>query len=410
MATDGKPPRKQRPPFECIALLLQGGGALGAYQAGVYQALAEADLHPEWVAGISIGAINAAIIAGNPPEKRVEQLDRFWSTITSNSFWDWNVPFIKAYGQILHDLFGANKMVRGYWNEASASAVLAGGAPGFFVPRMVAPWFATSATMEAISFYDTAELKDTLAGLIDFDRINAAQTRLSIGAVDVESGNLRYFDNVRNRQSEGGKDKIGPEHIMASGALPPGFPPVPILDDAGKTRYYWDGGLVSNTPLQWVFDQEPRMDTLAYQVDLWSAQGEMPADITEVMAREKEVRFSSRTRASTELFRRLQILRRMTNKFMSDVPDSAKQTEEGARLAHFGDDKVYTIVHLIYRSKIYEKNSKDYEFSGLSMRDHWRAGYDDAVRSIKCNEIFERPTNLEGLRIFDGNIEQAVRK
>jgi NTE family protein len=408
---DGHIAPRARPPFECVALLLQGGGALGAYQAGVYQAMAEADLHPDWVAGISIGAINAAIIAGNPPGQRVEKLSAFWTSITTDSIFDWNLPFIKAYGQALYNMFGNNEIMRGFWNEASAGSVLTGGASGFFSPRMLPPWFSPSATMDAISFYDTAALKGTLEQLVDFDRINAAETRLSIGAVDIELGNLRYFDNVRNRESNAaGKDRIGPEHIMASGALPPGFPPVAIPDESGKMRYYWDGGLVSNTPLQWVFDQEPRMDTLAFQIDLWSARGMLPSDIADVIAREKEVRFSSRTRAATELFRRLQILRRMTNKLMSDIPDSAKRTEEGERLSHFGDDKVYTLVHLIYRSKTWETQSKDYEFSGLSMRDHWRAGYEDAARALGCEDIYQRPTNLEGLRIFDGNVEQAVRK
>lgn len=408
---DGHIAPRARPPFECVALLLQGGGALGAYQAGVYQAMSEADLHPDWVAGISIGAINAAIIAGNPPEKRVEKLYDFWDSITTDAIFDWEFPFLKAYGQTLYDLFGTNEIMRGFWNQASAGSVLTGGARGFFAPRMMPPWFFPTATMDAISFYDTAALRSTLETLVDFDRINAAQTRLSVGAVDIELGNLRYFDNVRNRESNAeGKDRIGPEHIMASGALPPGFPPIEIPDESGKPRFYWDGGLVSNTPLQWVFDQEPRVDTLAFQIDLWSSRGILPNDITQVMAREKEIRFSSRTRASTELFRRAQILRRMTAKLLGEVPSTALQTEEGERLSHFADSKVYNLVHLIYRSKAYEKQSKDYEFSGVSMRDHWSAGYEDAARALNCDDIYQRPTNLEGLRIFDGNVEQAVWK
>ena len=197
-----------RPPFDCIALLLQGGGALGAYQGGVYQSLAEADLHPDWVAGISIGAINAALIAGNPPETRVEKLRRFWETVTADPLSDWFTAPV---------LFGGDP-ARNWANHWHATAAAFNGAPGLFSARMIPPFLAGSGTAEATSFYDTSQLKSTLERLVDFDRINACETRFSVGAVNVGTGNFVYFDNKTH--------KIRPEHVMASGALPPGFPAI----------------------------------------------------------------------------------------------------------------------------------------------------------------------------------------
>ena len=275
-------PRLNRPPFECIALLLQGGGALGTYQAGVYQALSEAHLHPDWVAGISIGAINAALIAGNAPDCRVEKLRQFWEQVTAvpvvtgalgvNPFpaWPYGSSALAARGDV----------ARGLANQMSAFLAIMRGASGFFEPRWLMPWLHPSGTLEATSYYDTTPLRSTLERLIDFDRINADEMRFSVGAVNVETGNLVYFDNRTHR--------IGPEHVIASGALPPGFPAVEI-----EGKHYWDGGLVSNTPLQWVLESEVRQDTLAFQVDLWSARGSFPRTMAEVATRQKEIQYSA---------------------------------------------------------------------------------------------------------------------
>jgi len=222
---------RPRPPFECIALVLQGGGALGSYQAGVYQALFEADLHPDWVAGISIGAINAAIIAGNAPGKGVEMLRGFWESITAP------LPGHHRWDAWLPDL-ARGEMARSLLNQIHASSAVIGGAAGFFEPRVPPPWLQPAGCLEVTSFYETKRLRATLERFVDFDRINAAgATRLSLGAVNVRSGNLVYFENTTHA--------IGPEHVMASGALPPGFPAVEI-----EGEHYWDGGLVSNTPLE----------------------------------------------------------------------------------------------------------------------------------------------------------------
>jgi NTE family protein len=369
-----------RPPFECIALLLQGGGALGAYQAGVYQALAESGLVLDWIAGISIGAINSALIAGNPEEKRVERLRAFWEEVTSASGWRWLVD----HGPYLPK----GDSARQFLNEISASAALVHGAPGFFQIRVPPPWLHPAGSIEATSYYDTSFLRSTLEHLVDFDRINAGTMRFSVGAVNVRTGNFVYFDSETHT--------IRPEHVMASGALPPGFPPVEI-----EGEQYWDGGLVSNTPLQWVVEGEPRQDTLAFQVDLWSARGNFPATLADVSVRQKEIQYSSRTRAMTDQFKRYQKTRCALASLLAKLPEELTQDTDYKILSRVADHKVYNIVHLIYRSKHYEGQSKDYEFSRSSMEDHWQAGHDDAVRTLRHPEIFRRPKNAEGVFTFD---------
>jgi NTE family protein len=411
--------RRERPPFECIALLLQGGGALGAYQGGVYQGLAEADLHPDWVAGISIGAINSALIAGNPPELRVDQLRRFWDTITLKPLLgapaagrvsaidllrDDDAPdgtpsdhlgelWSKALDQALAFWGGPSFAPRGYVARGLASrlnacmaAVL--GAPGMFAPRALSPWLQPPGTLEAASYYDTSSLRTTLERFVDFDRINAGAMRFSVGAVNVTSGNFVYFDNSTH--------KIGPEHVVASGALPPGFPAVEI-----EGEYYWDGGLVSNTPLQWVLESEVRQDTLAFQVDLWNARGGFPRSMSEVETRIKEIQYSSRTRANSDQFKYVQKIRKTLDDLLSKLPEDLQQTPEYQLLWPQADRKVYNLVQLIYRSRDYEGGYKDYEFSQQSMEDHWRAGYFDTVRTLRHPEVLERPASADGVFTFD---------
>ncbi len=370
--------RAGRPPFERIALLLQGGGALGAYQAGAYQALAEADLHPDWIAGISIGAINAALIAGNPPEHRVARLREFWETISTSPFGVPSLLGIEIKDDYTHQLV----------NQARAFNILLGGAPGFFKPRVPPPYLTPQGGLDSLSFYDVTPLRETLARLVDFDLINNGTTRFSVGAVNVRTGNFVYFDNTTC--------DIGPEHVMASGSLPPGFPATEI-----QGEQYWDGGLVSNTPLQWVLDSTPRQDTLAFQIDLWNARGETPRNLLEAELRQKEIRYSSRTRAATDQFKKAQRLRRAAAKLLTDLPKDLRQTPEAEMLAAAADEKVYNIVHLIYHAKNYEGTSKDYEFSRRTMEEHWKAGYYDAVRTLRHPEVLERPDGPDGVRTFD---------
>jgi NTE family protein len=368
----------QRPPFERIALLLQGGGALGAYQAGVYEALAEARVEPDWVAGISIGAINAALIAGNVPEKRIDRLREFWEAVSEPPL---GIPYLKS-------IEVSNEFTRRLVNQTRALSIMLFGAPNFFTPRFLPPLFWSAEAADSVSYYDVAPLRSTLERLVDFDCINSKRMRFSVGAVNVSSGNFVYFDN--------GTHHISPAHIIASGSLPPGFPAAEI-----EGEYYWDGGLVSNTPLQWMLDNRPHKDTLAFQVDLWSADGELPSNLQEADVRQKEIVYSSRTRAATNQFKYAQMLRRAVRKVFEHLPNDIRTMAEVELLAREADEKVYNIVHLIYHSKKYEGSSKDYEFSRRTMEEHWNSGYDDAVRSLRHEEVFRRPENLEGVRTFD---------
>jgi NTE family protein len=367
-------------PFECVALVLQGGGALGAYQGGVYEALAEANIHPDWIAGISIGAINGAIIAGNAPKDRVERLREFWTQVTSIAPWLWP-------SDPLQDLARSDD-TRNLLNQMSAGLAMACGATGFFFTRPLMPWVQPGGTLAATSFYDTNGLKHTLERLVDFDRLNAGITRFSAGAVNVRTGNFVYFDTDTHT--------IRPEHVMASGALPPSFPAVEI-----EGEHYWDGGLVSNTPLEWVIDYGHEQDTLAFQVDLWSARGPVPRNIAEVITRQKEIQYSSRTRAGTDHFKRVQRIRRAIDALLRELPEEFAHNEEVQILETVASRKVYNVVQLIYRARNYEGHSKDYEFSRLSMQDHWRAGYHDAVRTLRHPEVLTRPTSLDGVLTFD---------
>jgi NTE family protein len=375
-----------RPAFECIALLLQGGGALGAYQAGVYQALSEASISPDWVAGISIGAINSALITGNPAETRLEKLRAFWELVTTPPhwsaapvrFWPFDGGLSAAQGDVARALV----------NQVNAGLAIAQGANGFFKPHIPAPWLQPSGSPEATGYYDATALKATLERLVDFDRINAGEVRFSVGAVNVTTGNFVYFDNATHT--------IGPEHVMASCALPPGFPAVEI-----EGEHYWDGGLVSNTPLQWVLEREPRQDTLAFQVDLWSARGSLPRNMAEVMTRQKEIQYSSRTRANSDRFKYVQTVRNAVSNLLQQLPDELNDNPELSVLRPNAERKVYNLVQLIYHSKQYEGDSKDYEFSRQSMEDHWRAGYHDTVRTLRHPEVLQRPVSPDGVLTFD---------
>ena len=277
-------------------------------------------------------------------------------------------------------------------NQARSFGVLLGGAPGFFTPRTLPPFLHPPGSPGALSFYDTGPLKATLERLVDFDRLNAGEMRFSVGATDVRTGNFTYFDTTTHT--------IRPEHVIASGSLPPGFPPTEV-----DGEHYWDGGLVSNTPLRWVLDSNPRRDTLAFQLDLWSAGGPFPRDLNESDVRQKDIRFSSRTRAATDEFKTKQLLRRAGANLLEKLPRDLRRTPEAEALAAEADEKVYNIIELIYRAKNYEGAAKDYEFSRLTMEEHWRSGYDAAVRTLRHPEVFQRPTSLDGVFTFDANVD-----
>jgi NTE family protein len=383
------PPEKPRPnttAFESVTLLLQGGGALGAYQAGVYESLLDADVEPTWIAGISIGAINSAIIAGNPRDTRVARLREFWELVSQPRDGGW----ASAWTDLL-----TGDAARGWINQLSAGQILAKGVPGFFSPRAPPPFLQPAGGPGATSWYDTSALRPTLERLVDFDRINARTMRFSVGAVNVRSGNFAYFDNET--------DVIGPEHIMASGALPPAFEAVEI-----DGEFYWDGGLVSNTPLDWVLSARSDLDTLIFQVDLWSAQGELPRDLSEVAVRMKEVQFSSRTRAATDSFKRIQRLRAAFNELLAQMPPDLAATPQARLLAEASDPAVYNIVQLVYCSATYEGQSKDYEFSRRTMEEHWAAGRRDALLTLAHPEVLTPPTAAHSVQTFDFTTPKPV--
>jgi NTE family protein len=359
-------------------LVLQGGGALGSYQAGAYQALCHHDFEPEWIAGISIGAINAAIIAGNPREKRVTRLKEFWEMVSAPVPWN---PVTKG------------ERARSYFNETSAALIATFGVPGFFTPRFPPAPLWPQGSPQAQSFYDTAPLRATLERLVDFDRINDLQTRLSVGAVSVTSGNFRYFDNFEFKKL--GK-KIGPEHIMASGALPPGFPSVEI-----EGEHFWDGGIASNTPLDYVLDEETKKDLLIFQVDLFSARGPLPASLLEAAEREKDIRYSSRTRMNTDKNKQVHNARKALRELIRKLPDDLKNDPSVELLREAAKENTVTVVHLIYRSKNYESSSKDYDFSHVGMVEHWGAGVRDVHLSMRHEDWLERPQSGETMVTYD---------
>jgi NTE family protein len=353
------------------ALVLQGGGALGAYQAGVYEALMDCDRRLDWVAGVSIGAINAAIIAGNAPEQRVAKLKAFWQLLSSGP------------GQSMPVSWG-DRAVMNQWSAASAMWM---GIPGFFKPRMD-PSLLLGGAAPVLSYYDTSPLKSTLERLVDFDRINSRELRLSVGAVDVRSGNSIYFDNTVHQ--------IRVEHIMASGALPPGFPPVHI-----DGQDYWDGGILSNTPLQYVLDTHPRTQRLVVlQVDLFSARGAMPRTLSEVLERQKDITYSSRTRMNTDAMAANLNLQQALADLIPKLPASLRTDPAVAQLqAHMKHEPI-DIVHLIYRDKAYELETKDYEFSRAMVTEHWEAGKRDMASTIAHPEWLQQAT-AGGVTTYD---------
>jgi len=359
--------------YKRVALVLQGGGALGAYQAGVYEALHEAGCEPNWISGVSIGAINSAIIAGNPPELRLPRLREFWDIVSSRKEAPWTPE---------GDIF------RQWRNQISATLTVLEGQPGFFRPRFPNPWLMPRGAGGATSFYDTSPLRETLLRLVDFDIINSGQKRFSVGAVNVRTGNFIYFDNA--------VDVITPEHVMASGALPPGFPAVKI-----DGEFYWDGGVVSNTPLQFLLDQPDHPSALVFQVDLFSARGPLPRDMFDVSERQKDIAYSSRTRYTTDVFRRIQNIRSKLYEALLRIPEQLRTDDDHRLIDEYAQSGGVNICHLIYQEKTYEGEFKDYEFSSTSMHEHWQSGYEDTMKTLGRSEWLRRPPGNTEIRVHD---------
>jgi len=376
-------PRKAKPwrlhagpvKHDHTVLVLQGGGALGAYQAGVFEGMAECGLAPDWVTGVSIGAINAALIAGNPPERRLERLREFWDRVSAG------MP-LAAPAQL--------DPLRVALNRLSAATAATFGVPGFFVPRMPPAFLAPEGTPAALSIYDTSPLGETLEELVDFDLLNReTRVRLSMGAVNVHTGNSVYFDNQER--------KLGPEHVMASGSLPPGFPPV-VIDG----EHYWDGGIVSNSPLWYVLDDSPRMSALIVQVDLFSASGELPVNLDQVLERAKDIQYSSKTRFNTKRVQELENMRHALGRLMKKMPPKLHDDPDYKLLQPMcAHRREITIAHLINRRFPHSTNSKDYEFSRMTVRQLWEAGLEDVRRTVSHREWLKARELIAGVRVFD---------
>jgi NTE family protein len=367
-----------------IALVLQGGGALGAYQAGVFEELNTTAYQPTWVAGVSIGAINAALIAGNPPERRVERLSEFWHLVSSgmdtSTDKTFTPPWLKNAAEGVQ-LRSAYNQFSGLW-----SAML--GIPGFYKPRVPPAWMQPEGSPGALSIYDTSPLRATLEQFIDFDLINSKDVRLSVGAVNVSTGNSYYFDNFNQI--------IGPEHIMASGALPPAFAPIIIDGEA-----YWDGGIVSNTPLQYVLDSRENESILVLQVDLFNARGNIPINLAEVQQRQKDILYSSRTRYNTNMVAKVSKARKAVRDLLAALPETFKDDLNVKFLAEAIQTASVDIVHLIYRQARWELESKDYEFSRQSVLEHWQAGQRDMRDTIAHPEWLKASGIDEGVTQYD---------
>ena len=365
----------KRPEHARTILVLQGGGALGAYQAGVYEALHEAGIAPDWVTGVSIGAINAALIVGNQPHNRIARLREFWERVSSG------IPLIVP---------APLDWIRVLFNRWSASASMAFGVPGFFSPRFPSPLFAPPGEIGALSLYDSSPLRETLRELVDFDVINARNVRISVGAVDVRKGNSTYFD------SDDAKLLFGPEHVMASGALPPGLPPIAV-----DNIPYWDGGLVSNTPLWYVLDECRLLNALIIQIDLFSARGKMPRDLDDVLERAKDIQYSSKTRFNTSRAKEEEALRQALQSVIAKLPARLRSDKDVEFLRERAKNRHISIVHLINRHSAYANESKDYEFSRGTIRALWDAGYAD-MRGTMANPDWNKACSSErGMRTFD---------
>lgn len=353
-----EPPRSLRttsvlPLPDRVALVLQGGGALGSYQAGVYQALDAAGIEVDDVAGISIGAVNAALIAGNPRERRVARLRQFWDRMSAA------LPIFPIW---------TGDWGREWLHEASAGFVATFGVPGFFAPNFISPTFAPPGTQQALSYYDSSQLKNTLDELVDWDLLNAGPIRIAVGAVEIESGNFKFFDSRSER--------LDARHIMASGALPPGLPAVEI-----DGKLWWDGGLVSNTPLSHVLDTQDA-ELLVFQVDLFSASAALPKTIMDVMAREKEIRFSSRTREVSNHLMKLRVEREAIRRVLDKLPVGMHNDPDVVRLTEMSREYPVNLVQLIYRANAWEGGARDYEFSARTMSEHWAAGEEAVAASV----------------------------
>jgi NTE family protein len=340
-------------PLGQVVLVLQGGGALGAYQSGVYQALHEAGIEPDWVIGTSIGAINGALIAGNAPHARVARLIEFWSRV--------------GYQQLVDERWSWPPLT----GVAAKISAMTHGVPGFFHPNPQAAWgLSAPLGVDRAAFYTTGPLKVTLRELVDFDRLRAKDARLTVGVVNVRTGDMTYFDSRGM--------VLRPEHVMASGALPPIFPAIRIDGEA-----YWDGGICSNTPIEVVLDDNPRRDSLIFSVNVWQKQGPEPSSISQVLSRHKDIQYASRLESQVARHEQLHRLRRIIRELAAHIPHDRQNDPEVQELAAYGCSTTMHLVELLVPHRDSEDHTKDIDFTRASIRARWHAGYADAQHVVR---------------------------
>ena len=355
-----------------IVLVLQGGGALGAYQVGVYEAMHEAGVEPDWVIGTSIGAINAALIAGNAPEKRFERLREFWAKLENGT-----------------DAFDLLRLFTGLPNASANLATMTSGIPAFFTPHLPA-WLGSHIPLgvEAAAYYTTAPLRETLSGLIDLEHINARHIRLTVGAVNVRNGEMRYFDSR--------DEPVHLDHVIASGALPPAFPAVRIDGDP-----YWDGGIYSNTPIEAVLDDKPRQDSLIFAVQMWNPEGPDPETLWEVMGRQKDIQFASRARSHIARQKQIHHLRHIVRELSKQIPEKLRNSPQVKELASWGCNTTMHVARLVAPKLDGEDHTKDIDFTRSGIRARWEAGYADTKRMLDAAPWREPVDSVEGVIIHD---------
>jgi NTE family protein len=346
-------------------LILQGGGALGAYQGGVYEQLFNKDITIQWVIGTSIGAINSALIAGNPPETRLEKLREFWDSLSPNavhrdSFWPAMLPWMSV------------------GNKINTLGTIMNGVEGFFKPRVGASWdINAKVPLAQAGFYDTSPLKTTLEKYVDFDYLNNGDMRVSVCAVDLDNGQSVTFDSS--------KETITAQHIMASGALPPGFPPIEI-----NGRAYWDGGVYSNSPLEVFLEDDNKRDALCFMVDLWDPTETRPNSIAEAMERYKNIQYASRSHEQLLMHEKIQNLQRAIRALSEHLPAAERKKKELQSLIGLGCDHTINVVHLIMKALPDDHYFKDVDFSSATVETRWEAGLRDCKRALK-HAAWQRP-------------------
>lgn len=341
-----------------IAFVLQGGGALGAYQAGACQSLIENKVEPDWMIGISIGALNTAIVAGNKPENRISALENFWKTISTE---DSLIEHIQHFNPFMTD--SVRKMLSGIDTQKT----LIKGQYGFFKPRNNLFSLMRSSSkqnMEDLSLYDTTALKETLLKYVNFDLVNQGNIRVSLGVVKVETGEFMYFDNR--------KEVLTPEHFMASGALPPGFPAIKI-----DNEYYWDGGIANNSAINKLTEESLKENWTAYQIDLWRNEHVLPTNLDEINQRIRDIQFASNNKEVDIYLKEREKQKKDLKKLLDFVPENMRNTEYYQHINSMVNEGEINIKRIIYQGMNHETKERPYQFGITTIKEHWNNGYYD---------------------------------